>query len=116
MLHGGLTDLIQDHNSARRHGHNAFAAENLQLRKIHPKLLITHCFKLNRIPDAYETFECAEPPYARAQSQQRWNCRRGLSPFCCWAMVLVLPMNSAKTVTDSLPAPLSQSIRTLSLV
>src|SRR5215469_5855918 len=49
---------------------------------------------------------------AVSKSQQRWKGRRGLSPFCCCAILLLL--NSAKTVTDSL-APLSQSIRTLSL-
>ena len=48
------------------------------------------------------------------KSQQRWKARRGLSSFSCCA--ILLPLNSAKTVTNSLPASLSQSIRTLSLV
>ena len=47
------------------------------------------------------------------KSQQRWKGRRGLSSFFCCAILLRL--NSAKTVTDSLPS-LSQSICTLSLV
>src|SRR6516165_8690776 len=46
-------------------------------------------------------------------TQQRWKDRRGLSPFCCCAILVLLPTNSAKTVTDSLPASLIQSIRTL---
>src|SRR5215469_3232336 len=46
-------------------------------------------------------------------TQQRWKGRRGLSPFSCCAILVLLPTNSAKTVTDSLPASLIQSIRTL---
>ena len=48
------------------------------------------------------------------RAQQRWKDRRGLSPFSCCA--ILLPLNSAKTVTDPLPSAFTQSIRTLSLV
>jgi hypothetical protein len=48
------------------------------------------------------------------RAQQRWKDRRGLSSFSCCA--ILLPLNSAKIVTDSLPSALSQSIRILSLV
>jgi len=37
------------------------------------------------------------------KSQQRWKDRRGLSPFPCCA--ILRPLNSAKTVSDSLPTP-----------
>src|SRR5215471_16829660 len=49
------------------------------------------------------------------KSQQRWKARRGLPSFACCAMVVLLPLNSAKTITNS-SAPLSQEICTLSSV
>jgi hypothetical protein len=39
--------------------------------------------------------------------QQRWKARRGLSSLSCCAMAVWLPLNSAKTMTNS-SAPLSQ--------
>ena len=44
---------------------------------------------------------------SQIKSQQRWKARRGLSSFSCCAMAVWLPLNSAKTITNS-SAPLSQ--------
>jgi hypothetical protein len=41
------------------------------------------------------------------KSQQRWKALRGLSSLSCCAMAVWLPLNSAKTMTNS-SAPLSQ--------
>jgi len=64
-VHGSKVDLhlerlwsqnIRDYDAACGHRHHADAAEEVQAKKIDPKLLITHRFKLAEILDAYETF------------------------------------------------------------
>jgi len=44
-----------DHNAARGYRHNPNAVQNGVIKKIDPKVLITHRFKLDKILDAYET-------------------------------------------------------------
>jgi threonine dehydrogenase-like Zn-dependent dehydrogenase len=47
------------HHAARRYGDHTDAVQDRRARKIDPKRLITHRFKLDNILDAYETFGSA---------------------------------------------------------
>ena len=44
------------HHAAGRYGHHTDVVQDSARKKIDPKLLITHHFKLDKILDAYETF------------------------------------------------------------